>query len=146
VKKYEYTEVRTFMTSNRKRMIVPIISLIVLIACVSCAVVSKVNENAQTAPITSKWTFDHATKDGKNIPRYILDKDEDLPHFTSDGETFTFNIVSGTNYSGTLEQNDDGSYTLRNEYNSDQTIRAVVKGNSLTIYTPGESTLVFVVI
>lgn len=134
------------MTSNRKRMIVPIISLIVLIACVSCAVVSKVNENARTAPITSKWTFDHATKDGKDIPRYIFDKNEDLPQFTSDGENFTFTIASGQKYFGKLEQNDEGTYTLHNGNNSAQTIRAVVKGNSLTLYPTENSTLVFVVI
>lgn len=134
------------MTKINRRMIVPVISLIILIACVSCAVVNKVNENAKTAPITSKWTFDHATRDGKNIPRYIFDKEEDLPHFTSDGETFTFNIVSGKNYTGTLEQNEDGSFMLRNNNNEAQSIRAEIKGNALTLYTTDDSTLVFVVI
>ena len=77
------------MSKGYRRLIVPVISLIILIACVSCAVISKVNENSQTASITSKWTFDHATNKGENVPRRMFDRDEDIPHFSSDGETFT---------------------------------------------------------
>jgi hypothetical protein len=134
------------MPKGYKRMIVPVISLIILIACVSCAVASKVNENAQTAPITSKWTFDHATNDGKNVHRYLFDKEEDLPHFSSDGENFRFNITPGNEYTGTIELNDDGTYTLYRNGDKDKRIRASITGNALTVYTTDDSTVVFVVI
>jgi hypothetical protein len=134
------------MSKGYKRMIVPVISLVVLIACVSCAVASKVNENSKTAPITSKWTFDHATNNGKNVQRNIFDKEEDLPHFSSDGETFEFNIVPGNVYTGEVELNDDGSYKLYKTGNSEKSIRAAITGNALTVYITDDTTVVFVVI
>ena len=127
-------------------MIVPVISLIVLIACVSCAVASQVNENSKTAPITSKWTFDHATNGGKNIQRLLFDKEENLPHFTSDGQNFRFNITAANEYTGTVTQNDDGSYTLCKDGDPEKAIRASITGNALTVYTSEDSTVVFVVI
>jgi hypothetical protein len=134
------------MSKGYKRLIVPVISLVILIACVSCAVISKVNENAKTAPITSKWTFDHATNKGENVPRHMFDRDEDLPHFSSDGETFTFNIVPGSVYTGTITQNDNGSYTLINNGNEDKPIIAEITGNALTIIINDDTNVVFVVI
>jgi hypothetical protein len=134
------------MSKGYKRLIVPVISLVILIACVSCAVISKVNENAKTAPITSKWTFDHATNKGENVPRHMFDRDEDLPHFSSDGETFTFNIVPGSVYTGTISQNEDGTYTLINNGNEDKPIKATVNGNALTIIINENTNVVFVVV
>ena len=134
------------MPKGYKRMIVPVISLIVLIACVSCAVASQVNENSKTAPITSKWTFDHATNDGKNIQRSLFDKEEDLPHFSTNGETFRFNITTANEYTGTVTVNDDGTYTLSKDGDPEKSIQASITGNALTVYTSEDSTIVFVVI
>ncbi len=131
------------MTKGSKTAIVLILSLVLMLSVVSCVKNSKVNENAPTAPINSEWSFDHASKDGENVPRYLGDKDDDLPHFWSDGETFRFNITPGKEYTGTVSLENDGTYKLYRD-GEKMYVTAVIKGNSLTLKVGKNNTVVFV--
>lgn len=131
------------MTKGSKTALVLILSLVLMLGVVSCAVKSKVDENAATAPITSEWSYDHATKDGNNVPRYLGDKDEEMPHFWSDGESFKFNITPGKEYTGSVVVENDGSYKLYKN-GEEMYIKATISGNSLTLHVGKNNTVVFV--
>ena len=131
------------MFEGIKKVFVLVISLTVLICCASCAMKSKVDVNADTAPITSEWTFDHAVNKGNDVPRLMFDKDENLPQFSTDGNTFSFCIVSGKTYSGTIEANEDGTYTLSNN-GKGQPLTVIIEGNSLTVYITDDTSVTFV--
>ena len=136
------------MINVLKKTSAVILCAFILIACVACSLdeKSKVDRNAGKADITSTWTFDHAVNKGKNVPRLATDKDEDpnIPHFSSDGKTFTFNIRAKNTYKGTVTDNGDGTYTLT--YREDKPkVKAVIEGNSLTIVVSENSSVVFVV-
>ena len=131
------------MFKGLKKVIIPVICLAVLICCASCAVKSKVNVNAETAPIDSEWTFDHAVNKGTDVPRRMFIKDADFPHFSTDGETFTFNIVPEKIYSGTIVANGDGTYVIYNSSGS-QSLNVTVEGNSLTVHITDDTYVVFV--
>ncbi|MBR3142514.1 MAG: hypothetical protein IKF09_05095 [Clostridiales bacterium] len=131
------------MTKGSKTALILILSLVLMLGFVSCVVKSKVNENAAPAPLTSEWTYDHATRDGENVPRYLGDKDEELPHFWSDGETFKFNITPGKEYTGTVVNEGDNNYRLYRN-GEEMYIKASITGNSLTLKVGKNNTVVFV--
>ena len=131
------------MTKGSKTALVLVLSLVLMLGFVSCVVKSKVNENAPAAAITSEWVYDHATRDGENVPRYLGDKDEDLPHFWSDGQTFKFNITPGKEYTGTVEVENDGSYKLYKN-GEEMYVKATITGNALTLKVGKNNTVVFV--
>ncbi len=126
-----------------KKIIVLVISMVVLFSCVSCAAKSN-SANSDAAPITSEWTYDHAVNKGNLVSRTSTDRDEDLPHFSSDGKTFSFNIVSGKTYTGTVEANDDGTYTLRNGSGKGDPITVTIEGDSLTVHISDNTSVTFV--
>lgn len=132
------------MVKGLKKAIVLIISVVVLMCCASCEAKSKVDKDAETAPITSEWSYDHAMNKGENVPRYMFDSDKNLPHFSSDGETFTMNIVPGKEYSGTVVANDDGSYSIYNN-GTGQPILVTIEGNSLTVHINDDTSVTYVV-
>ena len=132
------------MSKVFKRVSALVIVFTLIFSFTACAVKSKVNEDAPQASITDEWTFDHATNKGENVPRYLFDKDEDLPHFSSDGTNFTLNIVPGKIYSGTVEKIDDGNYILHKE-GSDKSVNVSIAGNSLTVHVSDDTNVVFVV-
>ncbi|SCW26818.1 hypothetical protein SAMN02910456_00153 [Ruminococcaceae bacterium YRB3002] len=133
------------MIKTIKKFAVVTVCLFALVAFAGCAEESKVDESADTADITAEWTFDHAVSGGEDVPRYSNTSDKDLPHFSTDGETFTFNIVPDKTYTGRIEDNGDGTYTLINPNNEDKTISAKITGNSLTITINEENSVTFVV-
>lgn len=136
------------MVRSLKKTFATVMCAFILIACAACSlsVDSKVDKKTDKADITSAWTFDHAVNKGKNVPRLATDTDNDpkIPHFSSDGKTFTFNITSKNTYNGTVTDNGDGTYTLT--YREDKPkIKAVIEGNSLTVEVSADSSVVFVV-
>ena len=131
------------MSREIKRLTVTILVLSILLVCVSCKAPSKVNEKAKTAPITSEWTYDHAINKGEYVPRYLFEKEENLPQFSTDGKTYTFSIVSGNVYSGTVENNGDGTYKIYRE-NAEKSVLVTITGNALTVHIDDESSVVFV--
>lgn len=131
------------MTRGSKTALIIVLSLVLILGFVSCVVKTKVDENAPAASITSEWTYDHATRDGENVPRYLGDKDEDLPNFWSDGSTFRFNITPGKEYSGTVVAESDGSYKLYRD-GEGMYVVATIKGNSLTLNVGKNNTVVFI--
>ena len=133
------------MSSIFKKIIVVVLTLTVLMGFTACKAKSKVNVNAPQASITDEWTFEHALKQGENVPRFIFDSDKNLPQFTSDGTNFTFNIVPGKNYSGTIEKIDDSNYVLYKDGSHDKALPATIAGNSLTLYVSDDTYVVYVV-
>ena len=137
-----------FMVKSIKKSVILVMGLIFMFAAVACSseVASRVDKNADTAEITAEWDYDHAIQGGENVARYTTDKDEDLPHFTSDGQTFTFNIVPENVYTGTVTVNEDGSYKLTKGESADgPSITAIIEGNSLTVQVNEDNAVIFVV-
>ena len=131
------------MTKGSKTALVLVLSLVLMLGVVSCVVKSKVDENAPLASIDSEWSYDHATKDGGNVPRYLGDKDEEIPHFWSDGENYRFNITPGKEYTGTVECVKEGSYKLYRD-GKEMYINATISGNAPTLHVGKNNTVVFV--
>ena len=117
------------MSGIFKKIIAVVLTLTVLMGFTAC----------------KAWTFDHALKQGENVPRFIFDSDKNLPQFTSDGTNFTFNIVPGKNYSGTIEKIDDSNYVLYKDGSHDKALPATIAGNSLTLYVSDDTYVVYVV-
>ena len=133
------------MSGIIKKIIVVVLTLTVLMGFTACKAKSKVNVNAPQASITDEWTFDHAMKQGENVPRFLFDNDAMLPHFTSDGTNFTFNIVPDKDYSGTIEKIDDSNFVLYKDGSHDKALPATIAGNSLTLYVNDDTYVVYVV-
>ena len=132
------------MSKIFKKVIVVVLSLAVLLGFTACGEMkSKVNENAAQASITAEWTYDHAISKGEYVPRYIYTSDKNSPHFSSDGSTFTMNIVPDKEYTGEVEKIDDCNYRLHNP-SSDKTVDVIIAGNSLTVKISDEYLIVFV--
>ena len=132
------------MSKVFKKVIVVVLSLAVLLGFTACGEMkSKVNENAAQASITAEWTYDHAISKGEYVPRYIYISDKNSPHFSSDGSTFTMNIVPDKEYTGEVEKIDDCNYRLHNP-SSDNTVDVIIAGNSLTVKISDEYLIVFV--
>ena len=132
------------MSKVFKKVIVVVLSLAVLLGFTACGEMkSKVNENAAQAPITSEWTYDHLVSNGEYVPRYIFISDKNNPHFSSDGSTYTINIVPGKEYTGEVEKIDDCNYSLHSP-NSDKAVDVIIAGNSLTVKIDDEHEVVFV--
>ena len=125
------------MSGIFKKIIAVVLTLTVLMGFTACKAKSKVNVNAPQASITDEWTFDHALKQGENVPRFIFDSDKNLPQFTSDGTNFTFNIVPG--------KIDDSNYVLYKDGSHDKALPATIAGNSLTLYVNDDTYVVYVV-
>lgn len=132
------------MSKIFKKVIVVVLSLAVLMGFTACGEMkSKVNENAAQAPITAEWTYDHLVSHGEYVPRYIFISDKNNPHFSSDGSTYTINIVPDKEYTGEVEKIDDCNYRLHNP-NSDKSVDVFIAGNSLTVKIDDDHEVVFV--
>ena len=132
------------MSKVFKKVIVVVLSLAVLLGFTACGEIkSKVNENAPQAPITAEWTYDHLVSHGEYVPRYIFISDKNNPHFSSDGSTYTINIVPDKEYTGEVEKIDDCNYRLHSP-NSDKSVDVFIAGNSLTVKIDDEHEVVFV--
>ena len=132
------------MSKILKKVFAVVLSLAVLMGFTACGEVkSKVNVNAAQASITDKWTYDHVVSGGEYVPRYIFISDKNNPHFSSDGSTFTLNVVSGKEYTGEVEKIDD-SYYILHKPGSDKSVDAIIAGNSLTVKIDDDHEVVFV--
>lgn len=132
------------MNKYFKRIAIVVMSLAFAVFGAACIAESKVDENAEQAEITAEWTFDHGMVQGEEINRLKFDRDEDLPQFSSDGETFSLMIVADKVYTGTVEANEDGTYNLVKSEDKPK-IPVTITGNSLTIQIQENSSLTFVV-
>ena len=94
------------------------------------------------ADITANWRFYSVTGDGETTYRFPTDRDEDLPFFVSNGTDFEISTVPGTVRRGAVAVNEDGTYTLTMAENGKE-FQAVIEGNMLTIYFPGDRELAF---
>ena len=137
------------MVNTCKKVCAVIMCALILAACAACLARkedSKVNAGANKAPITSEWIYDHAVSGGKYVPRLSTDKEDDpkIPHFKTDGKTFTLNITEKRTYSGSVEDNGDGTYSLSKSGNQNKLL-VKIEGNSLTVQVNENNCVVFVV-
>ena len=115
-----------------KRLLVLILSLAFIGAAAACT--ARPDKDTEDYPITSDWVFYSSELNGNVEERTIFDNEDELPHFSSpDGEHFDMTVTGETYYHGTVEAQEDGSYLLvRGE--DGPGVRAVIDGNTLTIY------------
>lgn len=137
------------MVGSLKKMYVVVLCAVVMIAACACKpkeAASKADTSADKAPITSEWVFDHAVSNGKYVSRLASSKEEDanIPHFKTDGKTFTFNLTEKNTYTGTVEDNGDGTYSLVKSADKPK-LKVTIEGNALTVHVSDASNVVFVV-
>ena len=101
--------------------------------------------SASEPSITSQWTIESWTLNGKTT--YPLDGDDEsvLPRFhTDDGETFSLTITGENEYHGELVLQEDGTYQLIHEDDTNILV-ARIDGDKLTITLPTGTYLTFVI-
>ena len=119
-----------------KRILTLVLS-IVLCLTLLCACGRKTDENGNTL-ITSNWKCTSFTVNGTrtevgDIPFFMhIFTSKDVPKFKcDDGINYTLSLLQKTR-TGRVSLNDDGTYSLINEYGN--SIFARIEGNNLTLY------------
>lgn len=91
-------------------------------------------EPAGNAPITSNWRFVSITgDDGEVYERLPWEGDDDVPSFVCDGTSFEISTVPGSVHTGTVEANEDGTYTMVSSSNEAEVL-ITIEGNTLVIH------------
>ena len=104
---------------------------------------AETTEPTGDAPITSNWRFVSVTgDDGEVYERLPWEGDDDVPSFACDGTSFEISTVPGSVHSGTVEANEDGTYTMVND-SSEAEVLITIEGNILVIHFPEGRELTF---
>lgn len=115
------------------------VSVILMTACLG----KSGTEPTGDVSITTNWRFASITgSDGEVLQRMPWETDDMLPYFRCDGTVFEMSVVQGTVRTGTVTENEDGTYTLTSDDNGKEFI-ADIDGDTLVIYFPENRELTF---
>lgn len=120
------------------------VSLGALTACNDAAAETQA-EPTGNADITSNWTYVSVTSDeGETIMNEGLDAlpEDETPYFICDGTEFQLRVYEEHVGTGTVTENEDGTYTL-DLNNSDTDVTAIIEGNTLDLVFPSGRMLTF---